>query len=218
MSPARATQRVVALYDRVGSFADFTAFYVDAAVDRLTELASMREAACIVEVGGGTGRYAERLLQHSLRADATYIDVEPSRRMRDLASARLDRWRNRVIIRDVGDMLEADGGTADRYVMTYVLNVLPDEDAIRQRLQHAHRTLGQGGLLCLVNQTFGQSITERLMSAAWMRMYRVAPTILGNCRLLSARPYVDDSRWRIVKGEIVRRFGVCSEVLVAAKR
>ena len=218
MSSARTAQRVVALYDRVGSFADITAFYVDASVDRLTELASMHEAACIVEVGGGTGRYAERLLQRSLGADAKYIDLEPSHRMRELARARLDHWRNRVTIEGLDDMLEVGGGTADRYVMTYVLNVLPDEDAIGERLQHAHRTLDKAGLLCMVNQTFGKSMSERLISAAWMRLYCVAPTLLGNCRLLSARPYLDDLRWRIVKCEIVRRYGVCSEVLVAAKR
>ena len=69
------------LYDRIGPLADSTVFYVDPALNRLTELASLREAERIVEVGADTGRYAERLLQGVLPAYAQYIDLEPNRRI-----------------------------------------------------------------------------------------------------------------------------------------
>lgn len=60
----------IRLYDRIGRLADSTASYVDPALNRLTQLASLREAKRIVEVGGGTGRYAARLMQGVFPSDA----------------------------------------------------------------------------------------------------------------------------------------------------
>ncbi len=210
---------VVRLYDCIGPLADSAAFYVDAALDRLTQLAAMHEASRIVEVGAGTGRYAARLLQHVLLADAQYADFEPSRRMRELAQQRLTPWRTRITIQRLDDQLpEAWANSVDRYIATYVLNVLPDRDAIRDRLEHAHRTLSDNGLLCLVNQTEGLTALQRTISTLWRGVYGAAPALLGNCRLLHARQYLDESQWIIHHCEVVCRLGFCSEVLVAAKR
>ncbi len=209
----------VGLYDRIGPLADSAAFYVDPALNRLTELASLRDARRVVEVGGGTGRYAERLLQSVLPADAQYIDLEPSRRMRELAQVRLAQWRARARIQCLDDPLPEDWlGGIDRYVATYVLNVLTSEGAIRERLEHAHRVIADNGLLCLVNQTYGRSGAERLIGEFWLCVYDVKPAILGNCRLLEAQQYLDGTRWHVRSREVVCRFGFCSEVLVAVKR
>lgn len=219
MNPPSAIEQIIRLYDRIGPLADSTAFYVDPALNRLTKSAFLREAGRIVEVGGGTGRYAERLLQSVLPADARYIDLEPSRRMRELAQRRLSRWSARAGIRPLDDPLPEDWrGAVDRYVATYVLNVLPSEDAIQERLEHAHRVLADKGLLCLVNQTYGRSGVERAIGKFWMAVYGVTPAVLGNCRLLEVPQYLARSRWRVCSLEVVCRFGFCSEVLVAEKR
>ena len=219
MNPRSASERVVRLYDRIGPLTDSTTFYVDAALNRLTELASLAEAKRIVEVGAGTGRYAERLLRTILPPNAQYIDLDPSRRMRELARGRLVPWSSRVRIRSLEDPLPGQwNGTVDRYVATYVLNVLPNGAAIRERLEHAHHVLADDGLLCLVNQTFGQRGFERLISTLWMLVYGARPAVLGNCRMLDAQQYLDGAAWRVRSREVVRRFGFCSEVLVAAKR
>jgi SAM-dependent methyltransferase len=219
MKPPSAPAENTRLYDRIGPLTDITAFYVDPALNRLTQLASLREAKRIVEVGAGTGRYAARLMQDVFTADARYIDLEPSPRMRDLAQMRLAQWRTRSTIRPLDDALPQEWrGAVDRYIATYVLNVLPNEDAIRRLLERSHDALADSGLLCLVNQTHGRAGTERIISALWMRVYGVTPAILGQCRLLEARQYLEGSRWRVRSREVVGRFGFCSEVLVAEKR
>ncbi|HEY8312708.1 MAG TPA: class I SAM-dependent methyltransferase [Candidatus Baltobacteraceae bacterium] len=213
-----ATDKIVQLYDRLESLADSTAFYVDPAVNRMTKLGSLCSALRIVEVGGGTGRHAQRWLQCELPAGARYVDLEPSEQMRTLARRRLAAWSNRADVQGLDGLPDGWDGAADRYIATYVLNVLSSDDAIRERLQHAHRTLADTGLLCLVNQTFGRGAVERAVATLWMRLYRVVPAALGNCRLLSARPFLDAANWKIEHCELVCRFGFCSEVVVASKR
>lgn len=139
--------------------------------------------------------------------------------MRELAQMRLAPWSARARIRALDDPLPLEWrGEVDRYVATYVLNVLPSEDAIRRLLERAHDALADSGLLCLVNQTYGRAGAERIISALWMRIYGATPAVLGNCRLLEARQYLDGSRWHLRSRDVVSRFGFCSEVLVAEKR
>ena len=135
------------------------------------------------------------------------------------ASSKAASWNDRARFWPLDDPLPQEWrGEVDRYVATYVLNVLPSDDAIRRLLERAHESLGDSGLLCLVNQTYGRTIVERIISAVWMRVYSATPAVLGNCRLLEARQYLDGSRWHVRSREVVSRFGFCSEVLVAEKR
>ncbi len=219
MSGLKTSADIVQLYDRVGSWADVTRFYVDPALDRLTDLACFQHAQRLLEIGGGTGRFAARLLKHVLQPDAQYIDIEPSATMRTLAACRLAGWSARADVRDLQDgQSRTSAGWADRYVATYVLNVLSDDAAIHGQLDHAHDMLSPTGLLCVANQTVGCNGAQRAISDAWMRLYEQAPSVVGNCRLINVRrDYLDDSRWRVHHREIVCRFGFCSEVIVAGK-
>ena len=220
MNQHKTTDQIVQLYDRVGPLADIAGFYVHAALDQLTKVAHFETAQRVLEVGGGTGRFAARLLEHELPPDAQYVDTDPSATMRKLATRRLEHWQTRADVRTLQDgRIDAWIGHVDRYVTTYVLNVLPNSEAICEQLNHAHRMLSPTGLLCMVNQTYGCDGIQLAISKAWMRLYARVPSILGNCRLIDVqRDYLDDSRWRIHTREVVCRFVFCSEVIVAGKR
>ncbi|MBC5826242.1 MAG: class I SAM-dependent methyltransferase [Candidatus Eremiobacteraeota bacterium] len=199
--------------------ADIAGFYVHAALDQLTKVACFENAQRVLEIGGGTGRFAARLLEHELPNDAQYVDMEPSATMRKLATRRLEHWQTRADVRTLQDgRIDAWIGRVDRYVATYVLNVLPDNEAIHEQLNRAHRMLSPTGLLCMVNQTYGRDGFQLAISKTWMRLYERMPNVLGNCRLIDAqRDYIDDSCWRVHYREVVCRFGFCSEVIVVGK-
>lgn len=56
------------VYNRIGRFQDWQAFYEDATTDRLLDLADLAADQTIFEFGCGTGRLAARLLGSCRRA------------------------------------------------------------------------------------------------------------------------------------------------------
>jgi len=209
-------------YDRFGAKQDSQGFYEDAATDDLRRHADFSTAASVVEFGCGTGRFAETILDRDLPADAKYLGVDVSSTMIDLARKRLARFGERVMVR------QSDGtpsipaswlapATADRFVSNYVLDLLSDDD-IAAVLTHAHRVLADGGLLALVSLTHGWTWGTRAVERAWSIVYGLRPLWLGGCRPLDLREFVAPSDWSVVYQRRIARFGIPSEVLVAAKR
>lgn len=78
------------VYDRIGRLQDWQAFYEDATTDRLVTHAALGAAQAIFELGCGTGRLAERLLQE-LPGSVSYVGVDLSPKMIALATGHR-RW------------------------------------------------------------------------------------------------------------------------------
>jgi ubiquinone/menaquinone biosynthesis C-methylase UbiE len=118
-------------YDRLGRLQATQAFYESAALARLTQLARLEDAHSLFELGCGTGRYAAGLMTHTLPADADYLGVDLSPRMVELTRTRLEPWQARAKVRRVDppalSLPGADGGF-DRFLSTYVLDLLAPED------------------------------------------------------------------------------------------
>ena len=90
--------QVRAFYDRFGARQDAQAFYEDAALTELVLHADFEAAGRVYELGCGTGRFARRLLERHLPDGATYLGVDLSATMVELARGRLAlqlRQRNR---------------------------------------------------------------------------------------------------------------------------
>jgi len=135
-----------------------------------------------------------------------------------LARERLRPWANRAEVVCAEGVLLAEGDTDvyDRFVSTYVLDLL-SEDAIHAVLTEAHRVLHRDGLLCLVSLTHGQGVMTNLVSAAWEMIHRLSPTLVGGCRPIELRDLLGEDRWRIRYHEVVSAWGITSEVLVASR-
>jgi ubiquinone/menaquinone biosynthesis C-methylase UbiE len=106
-------------------------------------------------------------------------------------------------------------GSFDRFVATYVLDIL-GEDRIRQILLEAHRLLARGGLLCTLALTEGTSLASRLVSGFWCGVYALRPSLVGGCRPISVVRHLDDSLWTERQHSVTVAWAVPSEVLVAA--
>ncbi len=207
-----------AFYDRFGSKQDLQRVYEDPAIEVLLGHGAFETAVAVVELGCGTGRLAQRLLRAHLSPRATYLGIDVSSTMVELTRARLRPWRDRA------DVTQSDGslrlpvadGSCDRFVSTYVLDLLSDED-IRAALAEARRALMPGGRLCLASLTFGTGIASRAVCRVWSAVHARRPSWVGGCRPLDLRTHLEGD-WRILHREVVCTLGICTEVIVASER
>ena len=208
-----------AFYDRFGAKQDSQGFYEDAPLAELVEQADFDEAEAVFEFGCGTGRFAEGLLEHHLPLTASYRGVDLSETMVTLAQARVERFEDRaeVALSDGSMRMDAPGGTVDRVVSTYVLDLLPDED-IRRFLGESLRVLTGDGKLCLVGLTRGTTVLSRLVTFAWTLVHRLRPAWVGGCRPLRMIDYLNDGDWEIQYRRVITRYGIPSEIIVATPR
>jgi len=95
-----------------------------------------------------------------------------------------------------------------------VFDLLSDDDT-RAALTEARRTLKPDGLLGLVSLTDGSTPLSRLVSMTWRGLHRVSPWLVGGCRPIALHSFLSNMEWRIEYRNIIVRFGVPSEVVVA---
>lgn len=207
-----------AFYDWFGARQDSQKFYEDRAVADLIAHAEFGAAHAVFEFGCGTGRFVDRLLADHLPADCRYRAVDISATMVGLARARLAHWGARAgVEQTTGAMtVAAPDASVDRFVTCYVLDLLSDAD-IRALVAEAHRVLAPGGLLCAVGLTRGTSLPARIGGAVWRALFRLHPKLVGGCRAVVVRDFLDKSDWSVRYRNVVTRLGISSEVLVAAR-
>ena len=214
-----SAQEARQVYDRVGRLQDSQAVYEDAAVDRMIALSDLGSATAVFELGCGTGRLAERLLADHLPAEATYLATDVSTRMSRIAERRLRPWAGRAsvaLLEPDARQLPAATGAFDRFIATYVLDLL-EEDAARRSLDEAARLLREGGRLSVVGITPGPSGLTRMVMSAWSRIATRFPRVVGGCRPIDVRALMDAARWVVDTDEVVTRWGISSQVLVARR-
>lgn len=211
-------QQATAFYDRLGAKQDWQAFYEGAATRALMAHASFETAQSVFEFGCGTGAFAEQALLHSLPPSATYVAVDSSATMVRLARSRLAHFGKRVTVRQTDGALRFDerSGSFDRFVSNYVLDLLSPAD-IAHLLIEAHRLLTAEGCVCLVSLTRGVTATSRLATWTWTHLHALNPWLVGGCRPIELREHLPSTCWRLDYAQVITRFGVPSEVVVASR-
>ena len=217
-NPVFTHQEASSFYDAFGVKQDSQGWYEDAAIDELVSHAAFETARSVLELGCGTGRVAERLLEELLPEGARYVGLDVSETMVGLAAKRLSRFGKRVTIRQTdGSMsLDLDHASFDRGLATYLLDLLSDTD-IRLLLAEAHRALVPGGCLCLASLTVGERGVSRFISRIWSGVQRLRPEWVGGCRPVEAVPFLDNSMWNLRQRNKLTAWGMASEVVVAEK-
>lgn len=213
---ALAARRV---YDRIGRLQGSQHVYEDIATDRLTQEADFGGCTSLFELGCGTGRYAARLLESALPSTATYLGVDVSPKMVALSCNRLAPWsdRARVVLLDPPALkLPADTGAFDRFVATYVFDLLSQQDG-EALLGEAARLLAPGGLLGVVSLTKGTTIASRIVSSGWEAVAKRWPSLLGGCQPIELRDLISGPAWAIEKCDVAVKFAVPSEVVIARR-
>lgn len=219
MAPPLSGREVKAFYDRFGARQDRQAFYEDAATDVLIAHARFGRARSVFEFGCGTGRLAQKLLEDHLPLGCSYQAVDISDTMVGLAGGRLSRWPDRahVGLSSGSTAIGAPDAAFDRFIATYVLDLLGDRD-IRDLLSEARRVLTPDGLICLASLTPGMTLMGRLVSAGWRAVYDLNAKLVGGCRPIDLRRDLSPDDWRVDHHSVVARFGLCSQIIVASPR
>jgi ubiquinone/menaquinone biosynthesis C-methylase UbiE len=205
-------------YDDFGAKQDRQAFYEDRALALLVAHSGLASAAAVVELGCGTGRFAERLLDEVLPTSAQYSGFDLSGTMVNLARERLARFggRARVEQTDGERGLPVADGSASRFVSNYVLDLLPPGET-RRVLDDAHRILVPDGLMCVVSIAPGATLLSKIVMGAWSAVHAVSPRTVGGCRPIRLRDALSADYWEIVHDEAVVSWGITSNALVARR-
>jgi SAM-dependent methyltransferase len=211
-------QQSSSFYNHLGAKQDWQAFYEAPATRDLIVHAAFEAAQLVFECGCGTGTFAERLLSRHLPPQARYLAVDSSATMVRLARARLARFGERVAVRQRDGSLQFDevSGSFGRFVSNDVLDLLSPAD-IAQLLAEAHRPRAADGRLCLVSLTRGSTVPSRLVTWAWTGLHALEPRLLGGCRPLELRDGLPHTHWQVDYAQVVTRFGIPSEVVVASR-
>jgi SAM-dependent methyltransferase len=212
-------QQARRFYDRIGRAQDARPVSERRALDALAAHGAFADAAAVIEFGCGTGRFAARLLREELPGDATYLGLDVSTRMVELARAAVAPWgsRARIHLTDGSIRLPVADASGDRVVSTYVLDLLSPADAAAF-VAEAHRVLRPGGLLALASLAPGRTAPARLVTALWQALWRLDPALLGGCRPLSLGKLLDPEDWETRAGFTVTDWFLSSDVLVASRR
>jgi ubiquinone/menaquinone biosynthesis C-methylase UbiE len=220
MPPGYLTaQQARAIYDRIGRIQDAQAVYEHRAIAELLARADFEHAHAVFELGYGTGALAARLFDRYLPAGSRYIGLDVSPRMHALARRRLHAHLSRAELNlsDGSLRFPFEDGSFDRFLATYVLDLLSDED-IALTLREARRLLSPGGNLCLVSLTFGETRASQVMTRLWLSLWSRRPALLGGCRPIRLLEHVGSEAWVIRDRALVTTVGISSEVLVASPR
>lgn len=218
MNPVFSPHDAKKFYDWFGPKQDLQAFYENPPINDLIAHADFELARAVFEFGFGTGWLAERLLSCHMPSDASYAGIDISTTMFRLAEKRLIPWRERIAITvaDGTKGIDRPNESFDRFVSAYVLDLLSPEN-IRNALTEAYRILIPGGLICLVSLTRGITAWCRFVTRVWEFAYRKRPQLVGGCRPVELREYLDPQLWRTEYRNTVCSFGITSEIVVASR-
>jgi ubiquinone/menaquinone biosynthesis C-methylase UbiE len=186
-------------------------------LDDLLAHPESERVASVFELGCGTGRLALCLLTRHLSSSASYLGIDVSKTMIDIASERIAPYakRSRVMMTDGSVRFPLSNHSVDRVFSTYVLDLLAETD-INQAISEAHRVLTTNGKLCLVSLTKGIGFASRIVSNSWAMLFRVRPSLVGGCRPVRLEPFIDRRCWSVEYRRVVTQFSVPSEVILAS--
>jgi len=193
-------------------------FYENVAIDDLIKHSELGKAEKIVEFGCGTGRLASRLLNSVLPVETKYLCVDISEKMISLCQKSIEPFQDRAQCQknDGSPIITVPDQSADRFISTYVLDLLSEGD-VDTLLDEAYRILKPRGLLCLASLTHGTTSGSRMVELIWNTLYRISPKIVGGCRPICLSEHLQDMNWQILYDATIVSYGVSSEVLVARR-
>lgn len=210
-------EQAKSFYDGFGSKQDKQSFYEEGALGALVANAALDQARSVFELGCGTGRFASDLLSHHLPVDAQYLGTDISSTMVELASERLAPFGSqaRVVLINGQPNVSVDDASVDRFVSTYVFDLLPTSEQLRW-LSEAARVLRPDGLLCLAGITHGTTPISRAAMGLWQQLFALNPSWVGGCRPTHLAELLATESWNVRFRTVVVSWGVASEVVVAA--
>ena len=193
---APSSSSVVKFYDLFGALLmnDYYHYtFEEIAMRNMIEHCDIQNHQNILEIGPGSGFLAEQILQ---KYNVNYIGIDLSKTMSIASSKRLQSYINNgsvelYLIDNSLDFLESWKKPVDRYIFTYILDLLPDQE-INQFSNILSKKLKEhnNSKVCIVNLTYGFTSFSRILTNIWQLLYTtLGGSILGGCRPIEISNY-----------------------------
>lgn len=203
-SDARTVYEGFAAKGHIGG-KDASSGYGGPAVSALLQMAAFSQASNVLDYGCGSAKLAEVVLADHPTLSWRGVDQCPL--MVSQANERLQRFgpgsRAELVADGEPASVRVDAGSVDRFVSTYCLDLLAEEDMyavldLAQRCLHPTR-----GVLLLSGITWGYraSLKTGLMTLLWELLYRFFRRTVGGCRPQRLEPYLAARGWRVERVE-----------------
>jgi len=212
-------EAIKGFYDWLGTKLDTQSFYEQSGLNELISHGQFYSAYTVFEFGCGTGRLAEQLLRDYLPSDCRYHAIDISPNMVAITNERLMPWRDRInIMVSTGDiLLSFEDASFDRFICTFVIDLLNDTESF-ELTKEAYRVLRQDGLLCLVSISHGVSLVSRILMRSWHFINNLNPMLTGGCRPVRLRRFIPDEKWSVKYNQVLSKYGVAIEIVIARRR
>lgn len=162
----------------------------------------------VLDYGCGQGKLCEYILEHCQNnKEIQWMGIDQSPEMvqrfteRCIKKYGTERCGVQLLPSGDPDHVQVDPNSIDRFVSTYCLDLLFEDD-IYKILDLAKRALHRhDGLLLLVGITWGYraSVQTFAMTALWELLYQFQRERVRGCRPQNLEPYLTAKKWRIVK-------------------
>lgn len=175
---------------------------------RCLEVADIKNGEAVLEVAVGTGILFEKILKLNPTGRNEGIDLTDE--MISRARARAQKSGASGYVLKVGDAyhLQYPDNAFDVVLNNYMFDLIPEKDFV-VILSEFRRVLRKGGRIALVNMTKG----SRWFNAVWEWLYKIRPSLLGGCRGVELKPYLEAVGFEKVRREYVRQMLFPSEVI-----
>jgi phospholipid N-methyltransferase len=205
---------------------DAASGYGGPAVSALLNMADFDSATKVLEYGTGQGKLAELVLNSNPDSSLFWQGIDQSPNMvkgfqqRCVATFGPERCAIDFLESGNPSDVKVEPGTYDRFVSTYVLDLMSEEDMYKV-LDLAETSLcPDKGMLLLAGITWGytKSIRTFYTTLVWEFMYQIRRKKVGGCRPQALQPYLKARGWRIEKVETTLPVGypwMASEVICA---
>jgi phospholipid N-methyltransferase len=203
--------------------------FEEKAMDVMVQHCGFNSRQDIVEIGPGSGFLAAKLLSQIEKEEGdergpTYVGVDMSKTMFDKASGRLNSYIKKgsvqiVLVNDTFAFIESLEPVIDRFVFTYVLDLLPHSEIIRFAEALKSKLRPNSGKVCIVNLTYGFNPFSRVVTNIWQLIYTTfGGASVGGCRPLNSLIYFHvGNGYNVEHVTRVESSGLPSEVVVLSR-
>ena len=179
---------------------------------RCLEVAEIKNGESVLEVAVGTGKLFEKILRLNLTGRNEGIDLTDE--MLSRARSRAQKSGASGYVLKVGDAyhLQYSDNSFDVVLNNYMFDLIPEKDIVAI-LNEFKRVLRKGGRIVVVNMTKG----SRWFNAVWEWLYKIRPLLLGGCRGIELKPYLEEAGFEQIRREYVSQMLFPSEVIYGVK-
>lgn len=201
------------IYQKVAWFYDFWSWLTESkAINKVIDLADIRNGEKILEVACGTGVALEEILRANPEGENIGIDLSPH--MLAKAKKRLSKYnQHHLTLQEVNIFdMDIDSQQFDLIINNFMIDLIPAEK-FDEIIQIFFNLLKPGGRLVISTFAFG---TKRV-NKVWPWVAEHFPSLLTGCRPVKIQPCLTEAGFRIQQSVEVSQNTFPSEVILANK-